>query len=204
MAKIGILGGSFHPFHNGHLFLGQYCLEQKIVDEIWFIPTGCSYLKADQKMLTGQQRYELVQAGIEGIPNMQVLDLEIKRAGNTYTYETMEELNRLYPQNQFYFIIGADCLFTIETWNRSDRIFNACTILAAKREGKTDRKIKDKINQLRETYQARIMLLDFPEMDISSTVIRERLENEEDVSNLLPQGVLQRIREKGYFKKEIS
>ena len=70
MAKIGILGGSFHPIHNGHLRLGQYCLDKRIVREVWFIPTGVSYLKAGMKMLTGEERLHLVELAIQGNPRM--------------------------------------------------------------------------------------------------------------------------------------
>ena len=200
MAKIGVLGGSFHPFHIGHLQLGQYCLENHIVDEVWFIPTGISYLKKNINMLSGEDRLHLLELGIQGMSNMRALDIEIKREGNTYTYETLEELKENFPEHEFFFIIGADCLFTIEKWFHAERIFAASTLLAAKRDGKTQKAMKAKALELKERYNAKIKLIDFPEMNISSTEIRERIKAGKDIVDLVPKLEAQEIIQKGYFK----
>lgn len=200
MAKIGILGGSFHPFHNGHLQLGQYCIEHDIVDEVWFIPTGVSYLKRNIAMLSGAERLRLLELGISGMDKMKALDIEIKRSGDTYTYETLEELNSLYPEDDFYFMIGADCLFTIETWKNAQRIFNASTLLVAQRDGISRRDMRQKMKDLENRFKARIIMIDFPEMDISSTEIRDRIKNGMKIDDLVPELEAAEIISKGYFK----
>lgn len=200
MARIGVLGGSFHPFHKGHLQLGQYCIKHDIVDEVWFIPTGISYLKRNINMLSGEERLRLLELGIAGMDKMKALDIEIKRSGDTYTYETLEELNRLYPENEFYFMIGADCLFAIETWKNAERIFNASTLLAAQRDGIPKREMRRKIKELRERFGAKIILIDFPEMDISSTDIRERIKQGMSIDDLVPELEAAEILDRGYFK----
>ena len=78
MDRIGILGGTFHPFHNGHLLLGKYCLKHVGLDEIWYIPTGYSYFKEGQVMLSGEDRLHLLSLGIQGEQRMKVLDIEIQ------------------------------------------------------------------------------------------------------------------------------
>lgn len=201
MAKIGVLGGSFHPFHNGHLMLGQFCLDQKLVEEIWFIPTGISYLKKDLPMLSGEERLHLIQLAIQDHPNMRALDIEIKRTGNTYTYETLEELHQSHPEHEFYFLIGADCLFTIETWVHPERIFQASGILAAKRDGCPKQLMRKKIRELKETYGANIQLIDFPEMDISSTDIRRRIHEGLSIQGLVPLSEAEEILRRGYFRE---
>lgn len=200
MAKIGILGGSFHPFHNGHLQLGQYCIEHDIVDEVWFIPTGVSYLKRNIAMLSGAERLRLLELGISGMDKMKALDIEIKRSGDTYTYETLEELNSLYPEDDFYFMIGADCLFTIETWKNAQRIFNASTLLVAQRDGISRRDMRQKMKELENRFKARIIMIDFPEMDISSTEIRDRIKKGMKIDDLVPELEAAEIISKGYFK----
>ena len=200
MAKIGILGGSFHPFHNGHLQLGQYCIEHDIVDEVWFIPTGVSYLKRNIAMLSGAERLRLLELGISGMDKMKALDIEIKRSGDTYTYETLEELNSLYPEDDFYFMIGADCLFTIETWKNAQRIFNASTLLVAQRDGISRRDMRQKMKDLENRFKARIIMIDFPEMDISSTEIRDRIKKGMKIDDLVPELEAAEIISKGYFK----
>lgn len=201
MAKIGILGGSFHPFHNGHLLLGQYCLDQGLVDEIWFIPTGVSYLKAGQKMLSGEERLRLVQLAIEGHPHMKALDIEVKRPGNTYTCETLEELCRLYPEDQLYFIIGADCLFTMETWYHAEQIFATCHILAARRDGISKKAMMAKKRDLEKKFRAKIHLIDFEEMEISSTDVRSRIRDGRSIEDLVPKVLATEIQDKGYFRE---
>ena len=200
MAKIGILGGSFHPFHNGHLQLGQYCIEHDIVDEVWFIPTGVSYLKRNIAMLSGAERLRLLELGISGMDKMKALDIEIKRSGDTYTYETLEELNSLYPEDDFYFMIGADCLFTIETWKNAQRIFNASTLLVAQRDGISRCDMRQKMKDLENRFKARIIMIDFPEMDISSTEIRDRIKKGMKIDDLVPELEAAEIISKGYFK----
>lgn len=200
MAKIGILGGSFHPFHNGHLLLGQYCLDKKIVKEVWFIPTGVSYLKAGTKMLTGEERLHLVQLGIEGNDKMSALDIEIKRPGNTYTIDTLMSLKKSFPQHDFYFIFGADCLFSIETWYQADKILSSSHLLIAARDGKSRAEMRKKADELEERFHADVRILKFKEMDISSTMIRERIQAGKSVEDLMPQKVAREILEKKYFQ----
>ena len=200
MAKIGILGGTFHPIHNGHIALGQYCLDKKLVREVWFIPTGVSYLKAGQKMLSGEERLRLTRLAIEGRPNMCALDLEIKRPGNTYTVETLRELKKHWPEHEVFYIIGADCLFSMENWYQAEEIFRLCTMLVARRDGKSRGEMRKKARDLKDRFQAKIHLLEFQEMEISSTLIRDRIKNGNSIRDLLPEKLAKEMKKKGYFK----
>lgn len=204
MARIGILGGSFHPIHNGHIQLGRFCLDKRLVDEVWFVPTGCSYLKAHQNMLSGQERMRLCEIALAGEKEMKACDVEVKREGNSYTYETLEELRRLYPEHDFFFIIGADCLFSMETWYRPERIFANCTILAAYREGNSVGEFQRKAQELSEKYQARIEIINFTEYTISSTEVRNRIARGESVEGMLPEALRLEILRRGYFLKDSS
>ena len=200
MAKIGILGGSFHPIHNGHLFLGKYCLEKKLVKEVWFVPTGVSYLKSGTEMLSGEERLRLVNLAISDEKGMSASDIEIRRPGNTYTVDTLRELKRLYPEHDFYFIIGADCLFSMENWYEADVIFRLCHLLVARRDGKNRNEMRKKAKDLEERFHAKIHLLEFKEMNISSTMIRERIRSGEDFKDLVPEKVADEILRLGYFR----
>ena len=201
MARIGILGGSFHPIHNGHLLLGEYCLSSDMVDEIWYMPTGISYFKKGEPMLSGEERLHMVELAIASDPRMKALDLEVKRGGNSYTYETLEKLRTLYPEHDFYFIVGADCLFTIETWKEAQRIFDAAVLLAAGRNRISKCDLEAKANELKNRFHARIQFIEFPESPLSSTMIREKIANGEDVSEDVPPAVLEEIQRKHYFLK---
>ena len=199
MSKIGILGGTFNPIHVGHLLLAQYAYEFAYLDEVWIMPTGFSYLKKDDPVPSGEIRLEMVQRAVEDIPYMFPSDVEIKRKGCTYTYETLEYLHQTYPQHEFFFIIGADCLFTMEKWKNIQALFDQCTVIAALRGNVSEENMEQKRLELVNRFQAKIMLMPFKQLDISSTEIRERIKDKKSVRFLVPDGVLQFISEHNLY-----
>ena len=122
------MGGTFNPVHAAHLALAEWVRDALKLDEIWFIPTGSSYMKDSRDILPGEERLRMVELAIQDNPFFRCLDLEVAREGYTYSYETLEQLNAAYPENSFYFITGADCLFTIDRWKNPERIFGNCTL----------------------------------------------------------------------------
>ena len=201
MKKVGIMGGTFNPIHIGHLILAQRAMEELALDEVWFIPTGCSYMKKDSvDILPGQERLEMTMLAVQDNPKMKCLDIEIRRNGYTYSYETLEQLKRENADTGFYFIFGADCLFSIEKWKYPDRIFHSCTIAVAVRNGASVDAMETKIAELKKRYGADICLLPFPNLEISSTDIRERIKQGKSVRFLLPEKVLGYIEEKRLYK----
>lgn len=199
MKKIGIMGGTFNPIHIGHLVLAQRALEEKDLDEIWIIPTGCSYMKANHAILSGEERLAMVALAITDNHKMKCLDIEIKRSGYTYSYETLEQLHAEYPTYSFYFIFGADCLFTIEKWKCPERIFANCSVIAAARNGASLCQMEEKIMQLQKRFGADISLLTFPNLEISSTDLRERIRLGKSVKYLIPDKVISYITENGFY-----
>lgn len=119
MSRIGIMGGTFNPIHIGHLMLAEQALESAHLDQVWMIPTGCSYLKTKEgiTILPGTERYDMVQLAIADNDRFRCLDIEIKRPGNSYSYETMEQLHREYPEHLFISSVGLTaCL----PWNNGN------------------------------------------------------------------------------------
>ncbi len=203
MRRIGIMGGTFNPIHIGHLMLAECAREELSLEAVWFIPTGHSYMKSNNKgdrEPAPAERLEMTRLAVEGNPYFRCLDIEIQREGNTYTYETLEELNRLYPDTDFYFIFGADCLYGIENWKEPGRIFAACEIVAAVREDFAVADMWDKIAQLQKRYDARIHFLPFREMELSSTDIRDRLCQGKSIRYMVPEQVSNYIEEKGFYR----
>lgn len=175
--RIGILGGTFNPIHVGHLRMAECARESQNLDTVLIMPTGNSYMKNASDILSGETRLEMVKCSIDSNPYFEASDLEIRRKGQTYTYETLEQLHSIYPNAEFFFIVGADCLFTIERWYKPERIFEQCTLLAANRNDVSDAEIQAKCQELKNRFYANIELFDMPQMDISSSMIRKfRLE----------------------------
>lgn len=199
--KIGIMGGTFEPIHIGHLLLGEFAYEDFGLDEIWFLPNGNPpHKEAAVTEEALQHRIEMIRLAIEKIPyfHLNLFEADIKK--HSYTYQTMQEFNKLYPEHEFYFILGADSLFSIEEWRYFREIFTTCTILAAMRDDKDVADMKGQIRYLQEQYGANIELLRAPLVEISSTTIRERASKDLTVRYMVPDAVAEYIRDQQLYK----
>ena len=134
MGKIGIMGGTFDPIHNGHLLLGEQAYEEYGLDQIWYMPSGQPPHKKDHNVTAGRIRLDMTRLAMEGHEGFTCSDFEVMRSGNTYTSQTLEMLHGLYPGHTFYFIIGADSLYEIEHWHEPEKVLAQAVILAAVRE----------------------------------------------------------------------
>ena len=200
--KIGVMGGTFNPIHVGHLMLAEWALEAAELDRILFIPTGCSYMKQSNNVLDGEKRLKMVECAIQDNPRFAASGMEIERAGNTYTCDTMEQLKEQYPEASLYFIMGADCLYTIETWKAPERIFGSCSVIAAARNGASLNEMEKKRKELETRFQAQIRILQFPAIEISSTDIRSRVERGESIRYLVPEAVREYIQKNHFYSND--
>lgn len=198
--KVGIMGGTFNPVHIGHLLLGEWAKEAAGLDEILFIPTGYSYMKNDTHILPGEERLHMVELAIQNRNDFFCSDIEVKRCGHTYTYETLEQLTSENPNTEYYFIVGSDCLDTIEKWAHPERIFKLCTLLVATRNDVSIDGIKQKADKLHNLYHGKIQLLSFLSIEISSSEIRNRIKNGRSIRYMVPEEVILYIEEKFFYK----
>lgn len=191
--KTGIMGGTFNPIHMGHLLLAESARESFGLDEIVFIPNGCSYMKKDSEVADKQVRYEMTRLAIEDNPAFSISDIEIKREGNSYTCDTLIQLKEQEPETEFYFIVGADSLFSMEKWKNPEIIFQNCTILAAVRDDKDTEALRAQIVCLEDKFHAEVRLICMPPIAVSSTDIRNRLKQERSVRYMVPDAVISYI-----------
>ena len=203
--KIGILGGTFDPIHNGHLALGRYAKVKFSLDEIWVMPNGNPPHKESESIESKtRHRVEMVRLAIQEEPGFSLQLYEVERKEVNYSYLTMEHFAKEFPEDEFYFIIGADSLFDIEKWRCPERLLKTCVILAAYRDGKSRTEMDAKIKYLNEKYQADIRLLSMPEIDISSTEIREDMKDHVSIEKMVPKSVYEYIKKHDLFKEGIS
>lgn len=182
MKKIGILGGAFDPPHFGHLIIAEEVYEQLGLDQIWFIPSYDPPHKS-RSNTDAEDRVHLVEKAIEGNDHFFINNIEIEREGVSYTYETISILKDQYPGTQFYFIIGGDMVEYLPNWHRIDELAEMIQFVGVKRTG----------YQLENDKNVRIV--DVPGIDISSTLIRERLAGQKSARYLAPDNVLKHIKE---------
>ncbi len=191
--KVGIMGGTFDPIHYGHLILAQNALETYGLDEIMFVPSGTPWLKDSTKVLSRNKRVSMTGIAIEDNPKFALSTIEIDREGNSYSYETVEELKKEQPETDFYFILGADSLLEIEKWKHPDRLMAECTLLAAVRDDCDEEGLQKQISYLKEKYNADICILPAKRVDISSTDIRNLIAEGKSVRYMLPDQVIKFI-----------
>lgn len=202
--KIGIMGGTFYPIHNGHLMLAEYAKKEYQLDKIWFMPNKIPPHKSNasiEAMMT--HRVEMVKIAIKANPDYILQPYEVENTEVSYSYRTLDHFKEAYPRDTFYFIIGADSLFALETWVKPERILKNCVILAAFRDGKNLQEMQRQIEYLNEKYDSDIRLLHTPNLDISSTDIRERLRSGAAVTDMIPEEVADYIKEQHLFQGDI-
>lgn len=140
--RVGIMGGTFNPIHYGHLRLALTAQEQILLDKVLFMPSGTSYMKSN--VLETQKRVDMVALAIEEYPQFELSLIEAQKTGNTYTFETLQDLKKSDPDTQYFFIIGADSLFQLEQWRCPELIFDLTTLVCAVRDDYTIDSIRQK------------------------------------------------------------
>ena len=199
--KTGLIGGTFNPVHYGHLFLAEQAMEYCHLDQVLFIPSGISYMKNVREIASAEDRLQMVRLATENHPDFRVSSVETDRPGESYTCETLLTLSREYADTGFYFIIGADNLFSIEKWKDPTEIFRRCTLVAAFRGDEDWDGLKEKAEELYHKYRAEIILLPKRRIDISSTEIRQRITEKRSIRYMVPEPVRNYITEHGLYQK---
>lgn len=194
------MGGTFDPPHIAHLIMAEYVRDACSLSEVIFIPTGNVYYKNSSHMSSANDRYNMVKLAIEDNPAFSLSSIERDYDGISYTAETLEKLKSAYPDTDFFFIVGADSLDYIENWKDPGKIFKLCKIIAVNRKGISTDRLLFKKEYLEKKFQTEIQLVDMPLIDVSSTMIRERIKSNLSVKYLLPSKVIRYINEKGLYK----
>lgn len=185
--KKGIFGGTFDPIHNGHLHIAYEALYRLGLDEVIFVPAGNPPHKTEKIITDGKIRFELVKKVIDREKKFKVSDYEVKKHNLSYTYKTLKHFNLLYLNSELYFITGVDCLMDIESWKNVPQILDTCKFVVFNRPGYSIEEIKRQKRMIEEKYHKRIIFLNIPILEISSTEIREKIKKRENVSYLIPE-----------------
>lgn len=181
--KIGILGGSFDPIHNGHLNMALKSYEQYALDEIWLIPNGNAPHKDSDKMADAMHRLAMCKLVANQYPFIKTSDIEILSEEYSFTYITVTKLQEMYPENEFFFIMGADSLDYFDRWRKPEIIASVCKILVINRDEFSEEDMELKIRRINDIFPADIHIVHCPKVDVSSTELRKKL----DKADVLPE-----------------
>ncbi|OGX68475.1 MAG: nicotinate (nicotinamide) nucleotide adenylyltransferase [Paenibacillus sp. RIFOXYA1_FULL_44_5] len=186
--KIGIMGGTFDPIHMGHLLGAEQARESMSLDEIWFMPTHTPPHKANGPVADPEQRLEMVKLAVAEHPQFHVSDLELRRGGTSYTVETVRLLCEQYPQHDFFYIIGADMVQDLPKWYKIDEIVSMIAFIGLSRLGFTM-----PMAEFPQELRSKVHFVPIPLIELSSTVIRERLKLQKSVRYMVPEEVLRYV-----------
>ncbi|SES74458.1 nicotinate-nucleotide adenylyltransferase [Natronincola peptidivorans] len=188
--KYGIVGGTFDPIHIGHLFIGETALEQLNLDKIFYIPTGNPPHKDQQKVTSSYHRLSMTSLAIKNNPGFVLSEIEINRTGLSYTVDTIYNMLDKYGENvELYFIIGTDAFMEIETWKNYVALFNMIKIVVVTRIGFNNKGFQEKIQFYSREYNAEIIKMPIPILEISSSDIRERIKRGKSIKYLVSESV---------------
>ena len=190
-ARIGIMGGTFDPIHNGHLVAGSEVAYLFDLDLVLYVPTGEPWQKAGRRVSSAEDRYLMTVIATASNPRFTVSRVDIDRPGLTYTIDTLRDLRDQFPTAELYFITGADAIQAIFSWRDYDQLFSLAHFVGVTRPGYTIDK--------NELPPGDITIVDIPAMAISSTDCRARASRGRPVWYLVPDGVVQYIEKRGLY-----
>lgn len=194
MIKTGIFGGAFNPVHNGHVRLAEEAVKQLKLKKLLIIPTFESPHKAT-KLAPFDDRAEMCRLAFGHIAGAEVSDVERRLGGTSFTINTVRELKRQFPDEQFFLLIGGDMLFSFDQWFKYEAILNEVRVCAVARGGDSYSDMLEFANEL-----GKIRVLPTQAVDISSTGIREKISAGGDISGLVPEGAAEYIAQHGLYR----
>jgi nicotinate-nucleotide adenylyltransferase len=189
--KIGLFFGSFNPIHIGHLIIANTIYEYSDLNEIWFIVSPQNPHKRDSKSLIHEfDRLDMVELAIEDQPNFKAMDIEFRMPKPNYTIDTLTYLQEKYPDHQFSLIIGEDNLNSFTSWKNYQIILDHYGLIVYPRPNSKLSEVKNHPN---------VKLIEAPRMDISASFIRKCIRDNKSVRYLVPEKVLQFIRDRKLY-----
>ena len=197
--KIGIFGGTFSPPHMGHVKTAENFARKIEADKLFIIPTNLPPHKDYGTEAGAEERLEMARLAFSHIPRAEVLDIEVRRGGRSYTYETLRELSR--EGRELYFLCGTDMFLTLGEWKNPEEIFSRATICYARREEgvENDNLIAARVAEYTERFGARILQIENNVVEVSSTELREILRERREARGFIPRSVYDYIIDRGLY-----
>lgn len=190
--KIILFGGCFDPIHFGHLLLAESAREYLKSDKVIFIPSGVSPHKI-RHIASSKHRHNMAELAIKGNKCFYCSDIETKNKNKSYTYDTINSFKKIYNKDTILFLTGIDALLDIDTWAKGRALLDLCQFIVGTRPGFN-------LNRISADIKKKVVLVQFPELDISSTDLRHRIKTGKSIKYLLPEKVEKYIYENRLYE----
>ena len=200
--RLGIFGGTFDPVHFGHLALAEECLAVAGLDEVWLVPAASPPHKGEKKLSRFDQRKEMLELAIAGNEKFKVEPMEADRPGPSFTSDTLEEIQKRKPNDELFLIIGGDSALEFSTWKDPAKIASLATIIVRIRPGvimPTEQEFISQLGKELGVLPKVIFVAGPPYLDVSSSLLKERVSNNKSVRYLLPRAVEVYIQQKKLY-----
>ena len=190
--KIALFGGTFDPVHSGHLNAAKEVLRQGLVDQVWFIPVKSHAFKQNSGITGFQHRKKMVELAIEGIAGLKTTDL---KENPVYTIDTIKKAEKLFPKNSYFWLMGTTLVQEFSSWKQPKEILEHAKLILYPVPGSEEESstLIEESNPIKVKGKA---------IDLSSTAVREKLQSNEKVQDLLPKNVLAYIKENSLYKRK--
>jgi len=199
VTRLGVMGGTFDPIHHGHLVAAQEAASTLGLDRVLFIPVWQPPHKADEPWASPDDRLCMVRLAVADNPRFEVSTIEIERTGLSYTVDTLQRLTGIFPKASLYFIVGMDSLAELPKWHEPAGILRLARIAALHRPGWQTVDLATLARELPESA-GRVELVEMPELDISSSELRDRIQAGRPVRYLVPDAVAAYVAERGLYR----
>lgn len=200
MKRYGMMGGTFNPIHLAHLYIAYEAKETLNLDKVIFMVAGNPPHKKESSVIDSNYRYDMVKMAIKDYSGFEISDYEIQKQGYSYTYETLKYLKGDEGDVEVFFIAGADSLIDIEKWKNPELVLSNCTFVAFNRGEYNKETLEEQKKKLQDKYNSNIILLDISNLDISSSMIRERIIKGKKVDFFIPEKVMEYIEQNKLYK----
>jgi nicotinate-nucleotide adenylyltransferase len=195
--RVGVFGSAFNPPHTGHLVLAAEARWRLGLDLVAVVPTGEAYHKRSDIDPGSETRYELAEAAFREEGACDVLRLEVDRPGPSLTVDTLTELTGQFPGAELFLLLGADAALGLADWQSPGEVLELATVVVAPRPGIDPAEVERACSAL--GAPEKVEMIEMPRIDITSTVIRGRVERGEPFRHLVPQLVAEMITERGLY-----
>ena len=200
MKRYGMMGGTFNPIHLAHLYIAYEAKETLNLDKVIFMVAGNPPHKKESSVIDSNYRYDMVKIAIKDYSDFEISDYEIQKQGYSYTYETLKYLKGDEGDVEVFFIAGADSLMDIEKWKNPELVLSNCTFVAFNRGEYNKENLEEQKKKLQDKYNSYIILLYISNLDISSSMIRERIIKGKRVDFFIPEKVMKYIEQNKLYK----